>query len=51
MGKQRDVQSNANRNKTNTNTRFKKKQTSVVFNPEERDNYLKNMFGARNRRK
>lgn len=51
MGKQKNIPSNANRNKHSHNKQFKKKHTSVVFNAEQRDNYLKNMFGAKKRRK
>ena len=39
------------KNKNNKMIHKKKRQTAITFNAEERTNYLKNMIGAKKRRK
>lgn len=39
------------KNKNNNKFYHKKKQTVVTFDAEERKNYLRNMFGAKKRRR
>lgn len=39
------------KNNKNKMVHKKKKQTAITFNAEERTNYLKNMIGAKKRRK